>query len=276
MGLFCYGGFKLPTPMDTSLERASYGAYQPFKNNIEGTTGFFRAPVSQEAVMSAAMTRINSKPLRVLVAPGSWGCEALTLSMIVEKLQPQAQVQIDTLDISGLFTAVAMQKKYPRKMLAGIPADYSHMFNAASVEQFITPVETVSQRVNVLPAGNISDFTPDAPYDVVFCMNMLRHIEYGKIPEVIEKLATLAKHILCFNGLENMSNSVASASRVSYEKLQVELRETFGFLIASSSFKAHPINRSLPVLSEEGLREACFNVDRKQDGNNFVLLRELG
>lgn len=260
--------------------RFSFGDYavKTRGHNVEGSTGFLRSQILQESVIQRSVERAAGRPVRVLVAPGALGSEALSLSMIAEHFFPDVDVKIDTFDISSLFTAIATKTSYPAKMIVKLDPHYKAMFHEAHFddagrEKYVSASPSVVSRINILPPENIFNFQPHEPYDVVFCMNLLRHIDDSGVVKVLKSLVPLSQGVLCVNGFEKFSEEHNPEHFTEYEALESRLREEEGFSLIADDFSLSSDGRSLPRLKGASLRDQCFNVEREIDGCNFVLAK---
>ena len=137
-------------------------------------TYFFREAQQFEALFEeTARQPVRGRPLRLLCAGCSSGEEAYTLA-IASRLAGRA-LEVDAFDIDASRIEMARRAEYARPSLRSLKPE--------QVGQFFTPVERERWslrspfRAGVRFAwGNILDpatFPPAAPYDAVFCRNVM-------------------------------------------------------------------------------------------------------
>ena len=172
--------------------------------SVEGSTGFFRDAEFQTKMISELLNRSGDSPVRILVVPGSIGCEALTLSMIAHKIDPNRDVQIDTFDVSDLYTDVAELAVYPEGFVKNVPDEYSEYFEESSAGPYVGVSDAIRSRVNVLPAQSVFDFEPSEQYDLVVSMNFLMHLDVEGSKNAILKMSQFSSGMFVFNNFEEL------------------------------------------------------------------------
>ncbi len=207
--------------------------------DVEGSTGFFRDEKIQESLIGEVLSRTESSPVRILVVPGSIGCEALTLSMIAHAIDPSRNVQIDTFDVSDLYTDVAKLAVYPEQFKDNVPERYQKYFNANLNDGYIEIDEDVRSNVNILPAQSVFEFEPEEPYDLVVSMNFLMHLDAEQSVHALQKMSQLSSGMFTFNNFEELG-----IKKNDYNELN-------DYLVSSRSFSL--LDRAFRKVSDDAL-----------------------
>ncbi len=175
------------------------------KPNPPGITAFLRYPEFQRSLVRAIAAR-SAPDFRLLVAPGSIGCEALTLAILAKEaglFDGGRSLVIDTLDLSARFTALARQNLYPESAIRHLPPAMKAHFNACAQSSgaLVSAADTVHGCVNILPRGSLLDFQPAEAYDAVLCVNLLQYAGEFR-PAFLDKLASLSRGMICVNRID--------------------------------------------------------------------------
>lgn len=147
-------------------------------------TWFFRYPESQEAMAALARERLfapgaEARQLRVLSVPCSSGEEPYSIAMaLLDAGVPAARFQVDAVDISERMVAFAQRACYGRNSFRGESLSYRDRYFTETADGHQLAGH-VTARVR-FQAGNL--FDPDllpnaAPYDFVFCRNLLIYFD---------------------------------------------------------------------------------------------------
>lgn len=199
-----------------------YGPHNPearaFGNNpaILGITYFFRYPGQEETMRHLADTVEGD--IRILVIPGSIGCEAYTLAMIADRygLYNQGRsIEIHSLELRDDFTRTARFGHYPGSLMPPkrVP-DYLACFNnnAATRRPFdaqsfrhsedVAIRTDLKQKVRFI-TGNILDYIPDQRYDAVFCLALLGYFK-GFQDAYLRKLRDLSRNLIIVDKMDAM------------------------------------------------------------------------
>jgi hypothetical protein len=186
----------------------------PRDGDFAGPTLYLRYPRQQIALIDYLCALPRQDDMRILVVPGSIGCEAGTLAMLAEQkelFEKHDRIEIHSLDISELFTAIAATGCYPEYALPVIEdlavrhsislAPYFNLFaqdEERAERRFMTVKPEIMNRIRLLPAGNVLDLEPDKPYDAVVCNWLLDHV-YPHAFRYIEKLCSISRGIAHFH-----------------------------------------------------------------------------
>lgn len=147
-------------------------------------TWFFRYPESQEAMAALARERLfapgaEARQLRVLSVPCSSGEEPYSIAMaLLDAGVPAARFQVDAVDISERMVAFAQRACYGRNSFRGESLSYRDRYFTETADGHQLAGH-VTARVR-FQAGNLFDPTllPNAaPYDFVFCRNLLIYFD---------------------------------------------------------------------------------------------------
>lgn len=155
-------------------------------------TWFFRYPESFATLARLAIKRLaeikHLRALRILSLPCSTGEEPYSIAMALldAGLGPH-QFKVDALDVSPLSIERARQALYGRNSFRGADLGFRERYFSAEAEGYRLS-ERVSEQVR-LQVGNLLDPTllvNEAPYDFVFCRNLLIYFDQPTQQQVFE------------------------------------------------------------------------------------------
>lgn len=164
-------------------------------------TWFFRYPESQEAMAALARERLfapgaETRQLRVLSVPCSSGEEPYSIAMaLLDAGVPAERFQVDAVDISERMVAFARRACYGRNSFRGELLSYRDRYFTETADGHQL-TEHVTARVRLL-AGNLFDpaLLPNAaPYDFVFCRNLLIYFDAPTQERAVTVLRRFARH----------------------------------------------------------------------------------
>lgn len=146
-------------------------------------TWFFRYPESFVALVRLARERIGQimgvRPLRILSLPCSSGEEPYSIAMaLLDAGLPSESFRIDAMDISELILVRAQRALYGRNSFRGDDLSFRDRHFVETPEGFQLKDE-VCRKVRLL-AGNLLApglLAGEAPYDLVFCRNLLIYFD---------------------------------------------------------------------------------------------------
>ena len=148
-------------------------------------TWFFRYPESQTAMAGLARERLfaagvpESRVLRILSVPCASGEEPYSVAMaLLDAGVPAARFHVDAVDISERMVQFAQRAEYGRNAFRGDDLAYRdrHFVEAADGHQLNAQVrERVRFQHGNLFDGNL--LAGAAPYDFVFCRNLLIYFD---------------------------------------------------------------------------------------------------
>lgn len=177
------------------------GAPEERQALIEGVivpeTWFFRYPESFATLAKLAVKRLaeikGMRALRLLSLPCSTGEEPYSIAMALLDggLLPH-QFKVDGLDVSPLSVERAQRACYGKNSFRGQPTDYRERYFSAQ-EHGYQLNERVREQVR-LQVGNVLDpglLANEAPYDFVFCRNLLIYFDQPTQKQVFEVLKRL-------------------------------------------------------------------------------------
>lgn len=159
-------------------------------------TWFFRYPESQAAMAALACERLfaagvsEDRMLRVLSVPCSSGEEPYSIAMaLLDAGVPAARFQVDAVDISQRMVEFAQRAVYGRNSFRGDDLAYRdrHFTEAADGYQLSAGVK---ERVR-FKQGNLFDanlLLGAAPYDFVFCRNLLIYFDAATQERAVQLL----------------------------------------------------------------------------------------
>lgn len=162
-------------------------------------TWFFRYPESFAALAQLATRRMlelaGSRPLRLLSLPCSTGEEpySIVMALLDAGLAPSA-FQVDALDVSRSVLERAEEGRYGRNSFRGVDLGFRDRYFSGS-EGELQISEAVRAKVQ-FRAGNLlapSLLASEAPYDYVFCRNLLIYFDRPTQERVVEVLRRLAR-----------------------------------------------------------------------------------
>ncbi|WP_088140990.1 CheR family methyltransferase [Achromobacter xylosoxidans] len=163
-------------------------------------TWFFRYPESQAAMAALARERLNGaaaegRVLRVLSVPCSSGEEPYSIAMaLLDAGVPAERFQIDAFDISVRMVEFARRALYGRNSFRGDDLGYRDRYFSESADGHQLAAH-VAARVRFQP-GNL--FDPDllagvAPYDFVFCRNLLIYFDAATQARAVQVLRSFTR-----------------------------------------------------------------------------------
>lgn len=164
-------------------------------------TWFFRYPESQAAMAALARERLfapgaEARQLRVLSVPCSSGEEPYSIAMaLLDAGVPAERFQVDAVDISERMVAFARRACYGRNSFRGESLSYRDRYFTETADGHQL-TEHVTARVRLL-AGNLFDpaLLPNAaPYDFVFCRNLLIYFDAPTQERAVTVLRRFARH----------------------------------------------------------------------------------
>lgn len=146
-------------------------------------TWFFRYPESFVALVNLARERsaqlAGARPLRILSLPCSTGEEPYSIAMaLLDAGLPGDGFRIDAMDISEVNLQRAERAVYGRNSFRGDDLGFRHRHFTETAEGFELRHE-VRRKVRLL-AGNLLApglLAGEAPYDFVFCRNLLIYFD---------------------------------------------------------------------------------------------------
>lgn len=146
-------------------------------------TWFFRYPESFVALAQLARERIGLimgvRPLRILSLPCSSGEEPYSIAMaLLDAGLPGDSFRIDAMDISELILLRAGRALYGRNSFRGDDLSFRDRYFVETPEGFQLQ-DAVRRKVRLL-AGNLLApglLAGEAPYDFVFCRNLLIYFD---------------------------------------------------------------------------------------------------
>lgn len=162
-------------------------------------TWFFRYPESFGALADLASRRVlelaGSRPLRILSLPCSTGEEpySIVMALLDAGLAPSA-FQVDALDVSRAVLERAEEGRYGRNSFRGSNLTFRDRYFRADGNDFQL-AEAVRHKVrfrvgNLLAPGLLAG---EAPYDYVFCRNLLIYFDRPTQEQVVDVLHRLAR-----------------------------------------------------------------------------------
>lgn len=163
-------------------------------------TWFFRYPESQAAMAALARERLNGaaaegRVLRVLSVPCSSGEEPYSIAMaLLDAGVPAERFQIDAFDISVRMVEFARRALYGRNSFRGDDLGYRDRYFAETADGHQLAAQVAAQ-VRFQP-GNL--FDPDllagaAPYDFVFCRNLLIYFDAATQARAVQVLRSFTR-----------------------------------------------------------------------------------
>ena len=160
-------------------------------------TWFFRYPESFATLARLAINRLaeirHLRALRILSLPCSTGEEPYSIAMALldAGLEPH-QFKVDGLDVSPLSVERARGARYGRNSFRGADLAFRERYFSADEEGYRLD-ERVREQVR-LQVGNLLDpalLVNEAPYDFVFCRNLLIYFDQPTQRLVFEVLKRL-------------------------------------------------------------------------------------
>lgn len=175
-------------------------------------TGFMRYPL-----LFATLARLiggfpPERAVRVLIAPLSVGLEAVSLAIACERagLFDGRVIAIEGFDISRKATELALGGTYPRLFFPDDLAPFGTALDRVA-DGHVEIAASILRHVRVLPAGDVLQFRPERPYEMVVCLNLLMHLADADRPALVDKLAALTAPdgILCLNNNQEWPGELA-------------------------------------------------------------------
>lgn len=160
-------------------------------------TWFFRYPESFATLARLAVQRLTAirhlRALRILSLPCSTGEEPYSIAMTLldAGVQPH-QFKVDGLDVSPLSVERAREARYGRNSFRGADLAFRERYFTADGDGYRLG-ERVREQVR-LQVGNLLDpalLANEAPYDFVFCRNLLIYFDQPTQRLVFEVLKRL-------------------------------------------------------------------------------------
>ncbi|MFV3304073.1 CheR family methyltransferase [Pseudomonas sp. NY15181] len=204
-------------------------------------TWFFRYPESFAALAQLAGRRVcelaGARPLRLLSLPCSSGEEpySMVMALLDAGLAPSA-FQVDALDVSRLVLERAEEGRYGRNSFRGENLGFRDRHFRGEDGDFQIS-ETVRAKVqfrlgNLLAPALLAD---EAPYDYVFCRNLLIYFDRVTQERVVDVLRRLARE----DGV--LFIGPAEASLLSRQGLRpLGVAQSFAFPLDSQAPAARP------------------------------------
>lgn len=173
-----------------------------------GTTAFSRHASFTKKLIANFKAASSAAAPQVLYGPSSVGCDAASLVMDGfedDLFKKYPDLVIDALDIQPEYLEVARSGIYPSVFFERMPKSRR--------EKYFTPVDVgddsdeyfqltneVRERINVLPAGDLTKFDPGKKYDIALCFHLLEYFEENRGPKIkiLRSLFTLAD-LTCVN-----------------------------------------------------------------------------
>ncbi|MGH1397803.1 MAG: CheR family methyltransferase [Alphaproteobacteria bacterium] len=187
-------------------------------HSFEGTTKILRNPDFQEPFVQKLVEEGKKK---VLIVAGSIGLEACTLG-ILAKNAGYDELQVDTLDISPVFTQIAQGSCYGEAVLLNQGQDICRHFEKASQAGFVTLSGDIAKNIHVLDAQNVFSFKADKRYDAVICQNLIRHLDFDAAKALALRLAHMTQGYFCFDTPERIEEK--ERFRVVLDDIKGQLR----------------------------------------------------
>lgn len=213
-------------------------------------TWFFRYPESFGALADLASRRVlelaGSRPLRILSLPCSTGEEpySIVMALLDAGLAPSA-FQVDALDVSRAVLERAQEGRYGRNSFRGANLSFRDRYFSADGNEYQV-AEAVRRKVqfragNLLAPGLLAG---EAPYDYVFCRNLLIYFDRPTQEQVVDVLRRLARA----DGVLFIGPAEASLmSRVGLRPLGVPQSFAFPLQVAEPAPRAAPLNWVAPA-----------------------------
>ncbi|MBL8113634.1 MAG: hypothetical protein JNK60_12165 [Acidobacteria bacterium] len=162
---------------------------------VVGETWFFREKAAFALLVAFARRRrmeSPARPLRILSAPCATGEEPYSAAMALLDAQlPESAFEIDAVDVSAHALAAAEAGVYGPRSSRDAPVPLHHLRETAAGRSMVSP--RVRSRVRFL-RGNLVDplfLAGTAPYDAVFCRNVLIYMTKGARRTVLDHLVRL-------------------------------------------------------------------------------------
>jgi chemotaxis protein methyltransferase WspC len=208
-------------------------------------TWFFRYPESFGALADLASRRVlelaGTRPLRILSLPCSTGEEPYSIVMaLLDAGLAAAAFQVDALDVSRAVLERAEEGRYGRNSFRGANLAFRDRYFTADGNDYQL-AEAVRRKVrfrvgNLLAPGLLAG---EAPYDYVFCRNLLIYFDRPTQEQVVDVLRRLARA----DGVLFIGPAEASLmSRIGLRPLGVPQSFAFPLQDAEPAPRAAPLN----------------------------------
>lgn len=212
-------------------------------------TWFFRYPESFAALADLAAKRTlelaGTRPLRVLSLPCSTGEEPYSIVMaLLDAGLPPSAFQVDALDVSRAVLERAEEGRYGRNSFRGSHQAFRDRYFTVDGNDYQLS-EAVRRKVrfragNLLAPGLLAG---EAPYDYVFCRNLLIYFDRATQEQVVDVLCRLARA----DGVLFIGPAEASLmSRIGLRPLGVPQSFAFPLERAEPAPRAAPLNWTAP------------------------------
>ncbi|PJI50961.1 MAG: chemotaxis protein CheR [Pseudomonas sp.] len=213
-------------------------------------TWFFRYPESFGALANLASRRVlelaGTRPLRILSLPCSTGEEpySIVMALLDAGLAPAA-FQVDALDVSRAVLERAEEGRYGRNSFRGADVGFRDRYFSADGNDYQL-AEAVRRKVrfrsgNLLAPGLLAG---EAPYDYVFCRNLLIYFDRPTQEQVVDVLRRLARP----DGVLFIGPAEASLmSRVGLRPLGVPQSFAFPLSVDEPPGRPAPLNWTAPA-----------------------------
>jgi hypothetical protein len=180
------------------------GQMKPQDGNLCGQTGFYRYPHFQPKLIDALYDLPPQDEIRILIVPGSIGCEAVTLGILADRKKltdKHKSLVIHSVDLSKEFTEVAVRGLYSPDAIKHLPRELLAYFENAANPNSVKPSPAALRNITYLPSQGLMDIHTDKPYDAVICANLLQWILQGgsrrRTIAHMKKLCNLSLRFLC-------------------------------------------------------------------------------
>jgi len=210
-------------------------------------TWFFRYPESFVALAQLAVRRVAElaglRPLRVLSLPCSSGEEPYSIAMaLLDAGLPETAFQIDALDVSPVVLERAALGRYGRNSFRGNDLAFRDRYFTGEDPDYQL-AERVRRRVR-LRQGNLLGpglLAGEAPYDYLFCRNLLIYFDRATQERAVQVLLRLVRD----DGA--LFIGPAEASLLSSQGLRpLGLAQSFAFLRKAPETPARPAPAAKP------------------------------
>ena len=172
-------------------------------------TFFFRETAQFEAFFEeAARTPRGGRKLRLLCAGCSSGEEPYTLAIFAQQnilTRSGSAVEIDAFDVDASRIEMARRAEYGRAALRSLTPTQVARYLARVTPTRVTPTQVTPERWSLKPfyragvrfaPGNIlelASFQPGAPYDAVFCRNVLIYFSEPALHRAVDHFAAVLR-----------------------------------------------------------------------------------
>lgn len=160
---------------------------------IIGETYFFRGADHIDVLRQALLSGPEDKVWRVLSAGCSSGEEPYSLAIMADQLGLSERLEIDAVDVNPRALERAARGLYSLWSLRDTPALVKHSYFRQDGQRFLLDPR-IRQRVRFQECNLLDLLHPlwlAAPYDAVFCRNVLIYFAPLVVENVVKKLADL-------------------------------------------------------------------------------------